>query len=173
MDGFGVRQASRLTGCTPRQLRYWDEIGFVGPSVQGTTGRPGHPRIYSFRDLVVLRVVRSLLDQGMSLQQVRRAFAYLAADAGLAEDLAATRLLSEGRSILQLSREGGGLVDALRHGQMALFARLDESAHGIPDSAPRPIARDRDRLRLALAKAEHAERSTGTQGTERKRSRAR
>ena len=62
MEGFTSHQATRLTGCTPRQLRYWDQIGLVTPSVQQTGGRPGVPRLYSFRDLVALRVVKSLLD---------------------------------------------------------------------------------------------------------------
>ena len=57
MEGFTAHQASKFTGCTSRQLRYWDQIGLVGPSVQGTGGRPGVPRLYSFRDLVALRVV--------------------------------------------------------------------------------------------------------------------
>ena len=67
----------KFTGCTSRQLRYWDQIGLVEPSVQGTGGRPGVPRLYSFRDLVALRVVKSLLDGGMSLQRVRRAWEFL------------------------------------------------------------------------------------------------
>ena len=44
MEGFTAHQATRLTGCTPRQLRYWDQIGLVRPSVQSTGGRPGVPR---------------------------------------------------------------------------------------------------------------------------------
>ena len=60
-----------------RQLRYWDQVGLVEPSVQGTGGRPGIPRLYAFRDLVALRIVKSLLDGGMSLQRVRRSWQFL------------------------------------------------------------------------------------------------
>ena len=58
MEGFTAHQACKFTGCSPRQLRYWDQVGLVQPSVQGTGGRPGVPRLYSFRDLVALRVVK-------------------------------------------------------------------------------------------------------------------
>ncbi|MGH2692934.1 MAG: MerR family DNA-binding transcriptional regulator, partial [Actinomycetota bacterium] len=51
-ESFTSHQASRLTGCTPRQLRYWDQIGLVRPTVQRTGGRSGVPRLYSFRDLI-------------------------------------------------------------------------------------------------------------------------
>ncbi|HEX9978417.1 MAG TPA: helix-turn-helix domain-containing protein, partial [Acidimicrobiia bacterium] len=74
MEGFTSQQACRLTACTPHQLRYWDRVGLVEPSIQGTGGRPGRRRLYTFRDLVALRVVRSLLDNGMSVQRVRRAW---------------------------------------------------------------------------------------------------
>ena len=53
MEGFTTHQACKFTGCTSRQLRYWDQIGLVQPSVQGTGGRPGVPRLYAFRDLIV------------------------------------------------------------------------------------------------------------------------
>jgi DNA-binding transcriptional MerR regulator len=87
MEGFTAHQATRFTGCTARQLRYWDQIGLVRPSVQGTGGRPGVPRLYAFRDLVALRVVKSLLDGGMSLQRVRRAWEYLNKRAALDKHL--------------------------------------------------------------------------------------
>ena len=41
MEGFTAHQATKFTGCSARQLRYWDQIGLVNPSVQGTGGRPG------------------------------------------------------------------------------------------------------------------------------------
>src|SRR5438552_17629395 len=104
MEGFTSNQASRLTGCTPRQLRYWDQVGLVQPSVQSTGGRPGVPRLYSFRDLVALRVVRSLLDGGMSLQRVRRAWDYLNSKAKLDRHLSEANLVTDGHSTCKLSR---------------------------------------------------------------------
>ena len=101
MEGFTAHQASKFTGCTSRQLRYWDQIGLVEPSVQGTGGRPGVPRLYSFRDLVALRVVKSLLDGGMSLQRVRRAWEFLNRKAGLDRHLSDVKLVTDGQSVFK------------------------------------------------------------------------
>ena len=111
MEGFTSHQACRLTGCTPRQLRYWDHVGLVQPTVQSTGGRPGVPRMYSFRDLVALRVVKSLLDGGMSLQRVRRAWDYLNRKAKLDEHLAEVKLVTDGQSIFKVARKEGEPVD--------------------------------------------------------------
>src|SRR5919109_223195 len=105
MEGFTAHQATKFTSCTPRQLRYWDQIGLVRPSIQRTGGRPGVPRMYSFRDLVALKVVRSLLDGGMSLQRVRRAWEYLNRKAGLDEHLSEVKLVTDGKSIFRVYRK--------------------------------------------------------------------
>ena len=108
MEGFTAQQASRFTGCTPRQLRYWDQVGLVRPSIQQTGGRPGVPRMYSFRDLVALKVVKSLLDRGMSLQRVSRAWEYLNREVGLDEHLASVRLETDGKTIFRVVRTTDG-----------------------------------------------------------------
>src|SRR5918997_720389 len=113
MEGFTAHQASKFTGCTPRQLRYWDEIGLVSPSVQGTGGRPGVPRLYSFRDLVALKVVKSLLDGGMSLQRVRRAWSFLNRRADLDQHLSEVKLVTDGQSIFKICRKQGEILDGL------------------------------------------------------------
>jgi DNA-binding transcriptional MerR regulator len=125
MEGFTSHQASRLTGCTSRQLRYWDQVGLVKPSVQGTGGRPGVPRLYSFRDLVALKVVRSLLDGGMSLQRIRRAWEFLNRRAGLDQHLSEVKLVTDGVSIFKVCRKQGEVLDALQEGQMAFFVAID------------------------------------------------
>jgi DNA-binding transcriptional MerR regulator len=131
MDGFTADQASRFTGCTSHQLRYWDRIGLVKPSVQATGGRPGVRRLYEFRDLVSLKVIRSLLDGGMSLQRVRRAIEYLRKKAGLDEHLSEVKLVTDGQSIFKVCRTDGELLDALREGQMAFFLAIDDIARTI------------------------------------------
>ena len=153
MEGFTSHQACRLTGCTPRQLRYWDHVGLVQPSVQSTGGRPGVPRMYSFRDLVALRVVRSLLDGGMSLQRVRRAWSYLNRKAGLDKHLAEVKLVTDGQSIFKVCRKEGEVLDALRHGQMAFFVAIDEIARSVEGGVSQ-FREDRDRFIRALKEAE-------------------
>ncbi len=152
MEGFTAHQASKLTGCTPRQLRYWDQIGLVRPSIQQTGGRPGVPRVYSFRDLVALKVVKSLLDGGMSLQRVRRAWAYLNRKAGLGTHLAEVKLVTDGRSIFKVVRREGEVLDALREGQMAFFVAIDEVARQVSDNVAE-FRRDRDQFLRALRDA--------------------
>ncbi|MFN2543140.1 MAG: MerR family transcriptional regulator [Actinomycetota bacterium] len=155
MEGFTSHQACRLTGCTPRQLRYWDHVGLVQPSVQSTGGRPGVPRMYSFRDLVALRVVRSLLDGGMSLQRVRRAWDYLNKKAGLDKHLSEVKLITDGQSIFKVARKEGEVLDALRKGQMAFFVAIDEIAQGVQGGVTQ-FREDRDRFIRALREAERA-----------------
>jgi DNA-binding transcriptional MerR regulator len=155
MEGFTSHQASRLTGCTSRQLRYWDQVGLVRPSVQGTGGRPGVPRLYSFRDLVALRVVRSLLDGGMSLQRVRRAWEFLNRRAGLDQHLSEVKLVTDGVSIFKVYRKQGEVLDALQEGQMAFFVAIDQIARSV-DANVAQFREDRDRFIRALREARQA-----------------
>ena len=152
MEGFTAHQASRFTGCTPRQLRYWDQVGLVRPTIQQTGGRPGVPRMYAFRDLVALRVVKSLLDGGMSLQRVRRAWEFLNRTAGLDEHLAEVKLVTDGKSIFKVVRREGEVTDALRQGQMAFFVAIDEVTRQVSNEVTE-FRRDRDLFVRALREA--------------------
>jgi DNA-binding transcriptional MerR regulator len=152
MEGFTTHQAGKFTGCTSRQLRYWDQIGLVKPTVQGTGGRPGVPRLYSFRDLVALRVVKSLLDGGMSLQRVRRSWDFLNRKAAMDRHLSEVRLVTDGQSIFKICRRDGEVMDALREGQMAFFVAIDDIATGVQTNV-RQFEEDRDRFVRALREA--------------------
>jgi DNA-binding transcriptional MerR regulator len=153
MEGFTADQASRFTGCTAHQLRYWDRIGLVKPTVQSTGGRPGVRRLYSFRDVVALKVVRSLLDGGMSLQRVRRAYEYLRKKAGLEEHLSEVKLVTDGQSIFKICRTDGEVLDALKEGQMAFFLAIDEIARGV-DGRVAEYLYDREEFISALRRVE-------------------
>lgn len=153
MDGFTAEQTCRYTGCTPHQLRYWDRVGLVKPSVQATGGRPGVRRLYAFRDLVELKVVRSLLDGGMSLQRVRRAYDYLRKKASLNEHLSEVKLVTDGHSIFELYREDSEILDALREGQMAFFLAIDDVARNAGGKTPNYLY-DREEFVGALRRIE-------------------
>ena len=152
MEGFTAHQASRFTGCTARQLRYWDQIGLVRPAIQQTGGRPGVPRMYAFRDLVALKVVKSLIDSGMSLQRVRRAWDFLNKEVGLDYHLAGVKLETDGRSIFRVIRREGEVMDALRKGQMAFFVAIDDCARQVSDEVAE-FRRDRDQFLRVLKDA--------------------
>ena len=145
MEGFTAQQATRLTGCTPHQLRYWDKVDLVTPSLQETGGRPGRRRLYSFRDLVALRVVKSLLDNGMSVQRVRRAWDYLRRTADMDDHLAEVRLVTDGQSIFAVARDEDELLDALRQGQLAFFVAINEIARTVEEDVTR-FELDRERF---------------------------
>lgn len=121
-SGYSGIQASRLTGCSISQLRYWDRVDLVRPS-----GGEPPARRYSFRDLVILRMVRDLLDAGLSLQRIRKAAQYLQ-ESG--DELAQLRLVSDGTTVLAC-RSDGEVLDALRVGQLALFVSVDEVARTV------------------------------------------
>ena len=102
-NAFTSKQACYLSGCTSHQLRYWDKVNLVSPSVQSSDGKPGVPKFYSFRDIVALRVIKTLLDNGMSIQRVRRAWKYLTKNGDLTKHLSEVKLKSDGQTIYSVS----------------------------------------------------------------------
>jgi DNA-binding transcriptional MerR regulator len=152
-EGFTAQQASRLTSCTAHQLRYWDRVGLVTPSIQSTGGRPGRRRLYSFRDLVALRVVRSLLDNGMSVQRVRRAWNYLRRKADIDRHLSEVQLVTDGTSLFVVTDEEVELMDALRQGQLAFFGTLEQITRTVAEDVSR-FELDRDQFLLMLRRVE-------------------
>ena len=122
-DAFTSKQACYLSGCTSHQLRYWDKVKLVSPSIQSSFGKPGVPKLYSFRDIVSLKVIKTLLDNGMSIQRVRRAWRYLTRNGDLQEQLSKTKLVSDGETIYSV--EENKVLDALKQGQLAFFETID------------------------------------------------
>lgn len=152
-QSFTAEQACRLTNCTHHQLRYWDRVGLVKPSIQASGGRPGVRRLYSFRDLVALRVVRGLLDNGMSLQRVRRAWDYLRREGEMEDHLADVKLVTDGQTIFQVSSDDGELMDALRKGQLAFFVAIGDIAREVEEDVTR-FELDRTRFLDMLRRVE-------------------
>ena len=114
-DGTGYRgpTACAAAGITYRQLDYWARTGLVEPSVRAAHGS-GSQRLYSFRDILVLKVVKRLLETGISLQQIRAAVLHLR-DRG-SSDLAQVTLMSDGVSVYECT-SADEVVDLLQGGQ--------------------------------------------------------
>lgn len=114
-DGVGYRgvMACHAAGITYRQLDYWARTGLVVPGVRAAAGS-GSQRLYSFRDIVVLKVVKRLLDAGVSLQNIRKAIDQLRLR-GVA-DLAQITLISDGTTVYEC-RSPEEVVDLLQGGQ--------------------------------------------------------
>ena len=111
--GYRGVTACHAVGITYRQLDYWARTNLVVPSIRDASGS-GTQRLYSFRDLVVLKVVKRLLDAGVSLQNIRRAIDTLRAHG--VDDLAGITLISDGTSVYEC-RSAEEVVDLLQGGQ--------------------------------------------------------
>ena len=118
---YTVAQAARLSGCRIAQLRYWARTELVVPT--GTSETGSQPR-YSFRDLVALRVMHTLLSAGVPTARARLAVTAVR-DAGL--DLTGLRIVTDGRQVWAC-HDDGEILDALRQGQLALFVGVDRVA---------------------------------------------
>jgi DNA-binding transcriptional MerR regulator len=116
--GYTSIQAARLSGCTTAQLDAWRRIGLLVPD-DDDAGGP-----YSFRDLVALRMVASLLDAGLPMRRIRRAVAELVRSG---DDFTGLRLVTDGESVWAC-HDDGQILEALRHGQLALFVAVDRFA---------------------------------------------
>jgi DNA-binding transcriptional MerR regulator len=115
--GYRGPTACAAAGITYRQLDYWARTGLVEPSVREAAGS-GTQRLYSFRDILVLKIVKKLLDAGVSLQNIRQAIGTLR-DRGT-EDLGGITLMSDGTTVYECT-SADEVVDLLQGGQ-AVFA---------------------------------------------------
>ena len=111
--GYRGPTACKAAGITYRQLDYWARTGLVEPSVRGATGS-GTQRLYGFRDILVLKVVKRLLDTGVSLQQIRVAIQALRKRG--VEDLAQITLMSDGASVYECT-SADEVIDLVQGGQ--------------------------------------------------------
>ena len=111
--GFRGPTACQVVGITYRQLDYWARTGLVAPSIRSAAGS-GSQRLYSFKDMLVLKVVKRLLDAGVSLQNIRVAVEHLRARG--VDDLAGVTLFSDGTTVYECTSPEE-IVDLLQGGQ--------------------------------------------------------
>jgi len=115
-EGFRGPQVCKIVGITYRQLDYWARTGLLKPSITDARGS-GTQRCYSYHDVLDLKVIKRLLDAGISLRQARRAVECLREDLG--SDLASANLVLAGSDAV-LAHSEGEVVDLLRGGQGVL-----------------------------------------------------
>ncbi len=111
--GYRGPTACSAAGITYRQLDYWARTGLVEPTVRGAKGS-GSQRLYSFRDILILKVIKRLLDAGISLQQIRSAVQFLR-ERGT-DDLTRVTLMSDGASVYECT-SNDEVIDLLQGGQ--------------------------------------------------------
>ncbi|HUY06601.1 MAG TPA: MerR family transcriptional regulator [Acidimicrobiales bacterium] len=110
--GFRGTKVCKIVGISYRQLDYWARTGLLRPSLEEAKGS-GSQRLYSYEDVLELKVIKQLLDAGINLQQSRRAIACLR-EAG--EDISSSNLVIAGKGTV-LARSGEEIVDLLKGGQ--------------------------------------------------------
>lgn len=123
---FNSKAVSKITGLSFRQIDYWDSSHFIKPSVSEATGY-GSVRLYSFNDLIQLRVAKTLMDKGISLHKIRKAMNYLKKNMPeIKKPLSELRFLTDGETIFVLTRERKEIIDTLKSGQLVFSIALGE-----------------------------------------------
>ncbi len=143
-QGFRGQQVCGIIGITYRQLDYWARTDLIRPSIADARGS-GTQRLYSYRDLLELKVIKSLLDAGISLQSARKAITYLRENLG--EDIATANLVINGSSSV-LASSDGEIVDLVRKGQGVLNIvplagvkdEVDAAIHELRPAGGAPVA---------------------------------
>lgn len=111
--GYRGPQVCKIVGISYRQLDYWARTDLIRPSIADAQGS-GTQRLYSYRDLVELKIIKQLLDAGVSLRRARKAIEYVRTQLG--EELASASLVLNGAGSV-LTRSDGEIIDLMRHGQ--------------------------------------------------------
>lgn len=115
MQTFSGTQAAEIVGITYRRLDYWARTDLVRPSGADASGS-GSRRLYTYRDLLELKVIKKLLDAGIRLESIRDVFSYMREHVDT--DISAAHLVIDGGSVVLCN--GDDLIDVLRHGQGVL-----------------------------------------------------
>ncbi|OFW78883.1 MAG: hypothetical protein A2Z48_09940 [Actinobacteria bacterium RBG_19FT_COMBO_70_19] len=133
-QGFRVPDVVRIVGISYRQLDYWARTGLVRPSVRDAQGS-GTQRLYSFQDLAQLKLIKRMLDSGVGLQQIRKAWGTLRE---LKEPPLGTTLISDGSRIYAVDSPGV-VVDLISKGQGVFAIAVDKVWTDLEGSLAKPV----------------------------------
>lgn len=126
---FRTHEVSRLTGLTRRQIDHWDRNGFFAPSMAQADGK-GSLRYYSFLDVVQLRIVKKLLDAGLSTRQLRNCLKFLREN--LQEgNLAGLSLVAHGKGLYMLTDDPSFAISLTEKGQVVWMTDIGIISHEI------------------------------------------
>jgi DNA-binding transcriptional MerR regulator len=135
METYDSKTASRIVGVSLRQLQYWDEQDFLRPSVKPAEGR-GTKRLYSFNDLICLKVVKDLTRHGFNLQKIRRCVKPLKENSSQTERPAQSlKYLTDGEDLFVITSDRQKILAAMEHqfvlslGIGNLVRELNREAH--------------------------------------------
>jgi len=128
---YNTAAVAAITGLTKRQISYWDSSHFIKPSISEAAGY-GSARLYSFGDLVQLKVAKTMKDQGISVQKMRKAVSYLKKHMpDIKKPLADLKFLTDGNTIFVLTKNARQVIDTLNQGQVVFSVALGEIIEGL------------------------------------------
>ena len=142
-QGYRVPEVTKAVGISYRQLDYWARTGLVTPSIR-EAGGSGTQRLYSFQDMLVLRIIKKLLDAGVGLQQIRKAVEYLME---MKQPLHSVTLMSDGARIYTPASPEA-VIDLLAKGQGVFAIAVDKVVSDLEGTLAKTQRRPR-----AVAKA--------------------
>ncbi len=123
---FNTKTVCSITGLTNRQVDYWDRTHFIKPSLREASGY-GTARLYSFNDLVQLKVAKTIIDKGVSLRKIRKSITWLKKNFPEVEKpLAQMKFLTDGEKIFVLAKDKGVIMDTLAKGQLVMAIAIGE-----------------------------------------------
>lgn len=108
MNLYITTQIVKLLGITPRQIHYWDQTNLIRPSLAGST--KGGVKYYNFINLVEFKAVKQLLEQGVSVQAVRKTLDFLRRNyPELKSHLSEFKLITNGKDLFAIDKEDKGI----------------------------------------------------------------
>jgi DNA-binding transcriptional MerR regulator len=137
-QGYRVPEVCKAVGISYRQLDYWARTGLVTPSIR-EAGGSGTQRLYSFQDMLVLRIIKKLLDAGVGLQQIRKAVEYLK---DMKQPLHSVTLMSDGIRIYAPDSPDA-VIDLLAKGQGVFAIAVDKVVSDLEGSLAKTQRRSR------------------------------
>src|SRR5437016_7061781 len=141
-QGYRVPEVTKAVGISYRQLDYWARTGLVTPSIR-EAGGSGTQRLYSFQDMLVLRIIKKLLDAGIGLQQIRKAVEYLKE---MKQPLHSVTLMSDGNRIYAPDSPDA-VIDLLAKGQGVFAIAINKVAIDLEGSLAKSEKRSRPTAR--------------------------
>ena len=149
---FNTNMVCKLTELTKRQIDYWDRIHFIKPSIREASGY-GSIRLYSFTDLVQLKVASTLKDKGLSVQKIRKSINYLKKTFPEVEKpLAEMKLITDGETIFVLTEKKQVILDTLSKGQIVMSIAIGEIIEELKGEVEK-ISRERKYKVKVMAKS--------------------
>ena len=123
---FNTKSVAQILELTTRQIGYWDKTDLIKPSVREAAGY-GSVRLYSFTDLIQLKVAKTLKEAGISVQKMRKALNYLKKNMpDVDKPLANLKFLTDGKTIFVITKNNNKIIDTLKRGQMFFTFLLED-----------------------------------------------